>query len=138
MSMQKYGVALDFRVQNYGLFPIWSFSLVLLFFACVQNRPSLFRFVQILFDLFKSRFLSLNDASLNLTRYLLKSKTTCFTIKGGILYDRLDVIYEGKTTCFTFKDACAPFAQRLFRASKARQKKGDLKLFNITHVTHNI
>ena len=57
MSMQKYGVALDFRVQNYVLFPISAFSLVLLFFACVQNRPSLFRFVQILFDLFKSRFL---------------------------------------------------------------------------------
>jgi len=33
-----------------------------------------------------------------------KSKTTCFTIEGGILYSCLDVIFEGKTSCFTFKE----------------------------------
>ena len=38
-----------------------------------------------------------------LVQVVSKSKTSCFTIEGGIYFTRLDVIFEGKTTCFTVK-----------------------------------
>ena len=47
---------------------------------------------------------------------VFKSKTSCFTVEGGIYFTRLDVIFEGKTTCFTFR--------------------GDVKIIEVTYITN--
>ena len=59
----------------------------------------------------------------------LQSKTSCFTVEGGIYFTRLDVIFEGKTTCFTFRDATPSSSNRIgftFRPLNNKQK-GDVK-----------
>ena len=64
-----------------------------------------------------------------LVQVVSKSKTSCFTIEGGIYFTRLDVIFEGKTTCFTFKGATPSSSNRIgFTFSPLNNKqKGDVK-----------